>query len=75
MTDTLVGPSSVDPTSAASSVFDDPRGLRRAVVTATGVLVYLGCLGLLAVAGAVLYTDPHAPAAGPVGVGSTSGLR
>ncbi|MFJ7275515.1 hypothetical protein [Kitasatospora sp. NPDC098663] len=53
-------------------MFEDPRGLRRAAVTAGGVLVFLGCLGVLVLVGGVLYADPHAPAAE---AGSTSAPR
>ncbi|MFE0462901.1 hypothetical protein ACFW1A_26970 [Kitasatospora sp. NPDC058965] len=72
MTNVLPTPPAVTPTPA---VFDDPRGLRRVVVIAVGVLVCLGCLAVLAVAGGVLYADPRAPAARPAEAAGTNAAR
>ncbi|MFD7905031.1 hypothetical protein ACFV4G_22625 [Kitasatospora sp. NPDC059747] len=72
MTDALLSP---PPGEASPPVFDDPRGHRRTAVIAVGVLVSLGCLGLLAVAGGVLYADPRAPAANAPGAGPTGAPR
>ncbi|TWF89986.1 hypothetical protein [Kitasatospora viridis] len=59
----------------ALAVFDDPHGLRRVVAVTVGALVCLGCLAVLALAGGILYADPHAPAARPPVAGRTSTLR
>jgi hypothetical protein len=72
VTDTRAG---APPARRASAVFEDPRGLRRAAVAAVGALVFLGCVVVLALVGAVLYADPHAPAAGPGNAGRTSAPR
>ncbi|GAA0347323.1 hypothetical protein GCM10010319_24890 [Streptomyces blastmyceticus] len=57
------------------SVFDDPRGHRRRIVTAVGVVVCVLCLCVLALGGGVLYADPKAPATGPVQAVRTLPLR
>ncbi|KIZ14641.1 hypothetical protein [Streptomyces natalensis] len=72
MSNELLSPPRPQPT---PSLFDDPHGHRRRLVTAVGAVVCLLCLCILAVAGSVLYADPRAPAMSPVEAVGTTPVR
>ncbi|MFJ8165519.1 hypothetical protein ACIRBY_32025 [Streptomyces sp. NPDC096136] len=72
MIDDLLAPPRPRP---SPPVFDDPRGRRRRIVTAVGVMVGLLCLYVLAMGVGVLYVAAETQAPVPAGAVHTTSRR